>query len=612
MAQRWNKGLAALGGMMLLVAGCGGGGDAVVASASSSSVPAAPAPTWNGPETETEAPAPAPGPAPAPSIAPAPASAPTPAPAPSPAISAPTVSLGYQAKGYSLQWNASASATQYDVLEDPDGAGPQPAVQVASAITGTTDLVQPAALLPDRLNATYTVRACNAAGCSAPSAAIAPDANRAIGYFKASNTGMGDRFGETVALSADGSTMVVGATGEASGNGDPADDSALYAGAVYVFVRTATGWAQQAYLKSPAPFAQAAFGRGLAISADGNTVVVGEPADGASSPGGVANNGTAYVFKRTGAAWSQQARLGAYPLLNGSFGERVAISADGQTIAVSATTDASSASGISTSPIPGSGPAAGAVHVFVQQGSAWAQQAYIKGPHPAAFDNFGRGVALSADGDRLAVGSPGMFFNSSGQDTEAVFVYQRSAGAWALQQTVRMPGGAFQAFDFGSSVSLSGDGDTLAVGASGVSDVSWSGSAHVFAFRGGTWTSKAELMPRSGGNFGISVSLSADGAMLAVGARADTESGLGINPVRAFGSTQTGAVYLFAADDSGWPLRAYLKASNASRYLGQSVALSGNGRYLASGGFDESSNATGVQGDQSNTSMPSSGAVYLY
>src|SRR5215470_11011768 len=136
-------------------------------------------------------------------------------------------------------------------------------------------------------------------------------------YLKASNTGISDYFGWSVAVSGD--TVVVGADQESSSatgvNGNQADDSASASGAAYVFVRNGTVWSQQAYLKASNTEASDQFGFSLAIS--GDTVVVGAPNEASSATGvngNQANNsasfsGAAYVFVRSGSVWSQQAYL---------------------------------------------------------------------------------------------------------------------------------------------------------------------------------------------------------------------------------------------------------------------------------------------------------------
>ncbi|MFN7743791.1 MAG: FG-GAP repeat protein [Phycisphaerales bacterium] len=126
-------------------------------------------------------------------------------------------------------------------------------------------------------------------------------------YVKASNTGAGDIFGSSVALSGDGSTLAVGALYEASSatglNGNQADNSATNAGAVYVFTRTGSTWAQQAYVKASNTGAGDIFGRSVALSG-GSTLAVGASGEASSATGlngnqadnSASNAGAVYVF----------------------------------------------------------------------------------------------------------------------------------------------------------------------------------------------------------------------------------------------------------------------------------------------------------------------------
>ncbi|EHL21181.1 Integrin alpha beta-propellor repeat-containing protein [Acidovorax sp. NO-1] len=240
----------------------------------------------------------------------------------------PALTLAYDVKTFKLSWGAIAppaggGAITYRVTEDPDGAGPAAATQIATGLTGTSYDRVVTGLLHTRLNATYRVQACNSAGCSALSAAQAVDLTRAIGYFKASNTGAGDLFGYSVALSGDGTTLAVGAYREDSNatgaNGDQGDNSAVDAGAVYVFTRVGSTWSQQGYVKASNTDANDFFGTSLALSGDGNTLAVGATGEDSNATGingdPVDNSatlaGAVYVFTRSGSTWSQQAYVKA-------------------------------------------------------------------------------------------------------------------------------------------------------------------------------------------------------------------------------------------------------------------------------------------------------------
>ncbi|HWO19249.1 MAG TPA: DUF4215 domain-containing protein, partial [Kofleriaceae bacterium] len=207
-------------------------------------------------------------------------------------------------------------------------------------------------------------------------------------YIKASNTGKGDHFGLSVALSADGSTLAVGAFGEdsaASGIGGNQDDnSAERAGAVYVYTWSGTAWGQQAYIKASNTGEDDHFGVSVALSADGSTLAVGAFGE-ASAATGIGGNqddnsaggaGAVYVFERSGTTWSQQAYVKASNTGAGDcFGGRVALSADGATLAIGAIWESSAARGIGGNQDDNSAGGAGAVYVFERSGTTWSQQA---------------------------------------------------------------------------------------------------------------------------------------------------------------------------------------------------------------------------------------------
>ena len=307
-------------------------------------------------------------------------------------------------------------------------------------------------------------------------------------YVKASNTGAGDLFGESVALSGDGNTLAVGATGEASNatgiGGDGTNDSLPQAGAIYVFTRSGSDWSQQAYVKATNTEASDFFGTSVALSVDGNTLAVGAEGEDSNAIiiGGDENNnstelaGAAYVFTRIGSDWSQQAYVKASNTDAGDrFGNSVAVSGDGNTLAVGAWGEASNAAGINGDQVDNSLANSGAVYVFTRIGSAWSQQAYAKASNADVGDQFGLSVTLSGDGNTLAVGASfedsnaigigGDQTDNSSLNAGAVYVFTRSGGSWSQQSYVKASNTETNDF-FGTPVALSGDGNTLAVGAS--------------------------------------------------------------------------------------------------------------------------------------------------
>lgn len=587
--------------------------------------------------------------------------------------------VGYTVKGYSFSWSPSVWAARYELYEDPDGAaGPLPETQIGGVLTGTSYAHSLAPqLLTERVNASYRVRACDASGCGAFSSTLVPDLTQAIGYFKASNSGKNDGYGASVALSADGSTLAVGAPGESSKatgiDGDQADNSVEGAGAVYVFARSGTGWSQQAYVKASntkqvvnergAPFI-AQFGASVSLSGDGNILAVGSPNEASNATGvdGDQTNsmtpgaGAAFVFTRRSGAWSQQAYLkasntaqaaqfamdivaGSYVRDPARFGSNVSLSADGKLLAVGAPGEASNATGINGNQQNTSAARAGAVYVFAQAADSWRQQTYLKASNTFQGAQFGASVALAADGRTLAVGAWGERSAATGINADqtdvslsvagAAYVFARNGDSPWMQQAYVKTSNPGELDQFGYSVALSAEGDTLAVGAigessnatginsaPGVRSLIRAGAAYVFTRSAGNWSQQAYIKATNtqvDAWFGSSLALSADGGTLAVGAMAEASSGVGFNTNQADASAGgAGAVYLFQRGGNAWSQKAYMKASNtdAGDMFGSSVSLSIDGKTLAVGAPGEDSLATGIQGDQANNSGAPAGPIY--
>ena len=322
-------------------------------------------------------------------------------------------------------------------------------------------------------------------------------------YLKASNTGNagdgdvpgdGDQFGTSLTISGDGNTVAVGAITEDSGataiNGNQGDDAAASAGAVYVFARTGAGWVQQAYVKAPTPveFTNGdLFGYSVSLNGDGNMLAVGVYDEGGSSRGingpsdGKRNgSGAAYVFERTGGTWRQQTYLkSSIAEQNDSWGMSIALSTDGSTLALASADEDCLATGITP---PGcvddreSDTSAGAVSVFVREGTTWTQQSYLKASNTGSGDWFGLRVALSGDGNALVASaiyeaSAGRGINArqnddSAPESGAVYLFTRSGTQWRQEAYIKASNA--DAFDqFGGALAMSRDGRTMVVGARG-------------------------------------------------------------------------------------------------------------------------------------------------
>ena len=431
---------------------------------------------------------------------------------------------------------------------------------------------------------------------------------RQLAYLKASNTEGADHFacggslpahiGNALAVSGDGNTMAVGAPHESSAargiNGNQNDNSLYNSGAVYVFVRRGDGWTQQAYIKASNAGRSDTFGLSLALSRDGNTMAVAAP-------------------------W-----------------------------------EASAATGVNGNQMDDSLPQAGAVYVFTRAGATWSQQAYLKASNTGRRgvgddvegDQFGFAVALSGDGNTLAAGAisedsnatgtGGLQTDDSAASSGAVYVFAKSGNVWAQQAYLKS--GNSEAGDlFGYGVGLSENGDALAVagydedgggrGVNPANDNMSPGSGAIYAFdrRGGAWTQTGYLKgSRSQRNdaLGFSVAISGDGSTIAGGAADEACLNGGINPSGCdvdtvpanLTSGAAGAAYIWVRGGDTWVEQSLIKASNPALedWFAVRLALSRDGNRLLVGAPMEDSPAKGVQGRQDDNSATDAGAAYLF
>ena len=301
-------------------------------------------------------------------------------------------------------------------------------------------------------------------------------------------------FGWSVAISADGSTAIVGG---------PSDNS--YAGAAWVFTRHSGVWSPQgAKLVGADAVGAAQQGVSVAISADGNTAIVGGEQDNSFI-------GAAWVYTRSEGVWSQQgAKLTGFDAVGAAYqGSSVAISADGNTAVVGGSQDNFNL---------------GAAWVFTRTGGAWSQQGTkLFGTAPIGADVFeGTSVALSADGNTAFVGGVGDYFNAG-----AAWVFTRSGGVWSQQGSKLAGTGAAGNAQQGWSVAVSADGGTAIVGAP--LDSNSSGAAWVFTRRGSVWSQQGSKLVGTGAaglaQQGTAVAITADGATALVGGPADYWAG---------------------------------------------------------------------------------------
>ncbi|CAG9467061.1 unnamed protein product [Pedinophyceae sp. YPF-701] len=346
-------------------------------------------------------------------------------------------------------------------------------------------------------------------------------------------------------------------------------------------------------LSPPSPVVGDAHGTDVALSGDGLVAVVGAPlrdgnataaagqsgAPEACVPGSLCNTGQAAVFLKSNGTWSlasllnETVDLTARGFTRGHFGASVAVSSDGSTVAVGAPAPLNATA---------AGNRAGVVYLFGRQNSTWtrtvALQATTNVPAAGAADAFGADVSINGAGTTVVVGAPSA--TVSGQAAAgAAYIFALSNGVWNISATLTAATPASDA-SFGSSVAISTDGNTIAVGQPGAAGApAGTGKVLVYKQVSSSWTLVATATSLGARGFGNSVALDASATLLIVGAP-DTPEGLvagaGRAEVFALGSSnsQTVAVPVF---------HIVLPFGSTALGLGDHVAVSGDGKVLAAG-----------------------------
>ena len=348
-----------------------------------------------------------------------------------------------------------------------------------------------------------------------------------------------DGFGYSSVISDDGSTALIGSYYIEFGIPYP-----IGPGNVYAFIKNGNQWELQQRLSTPEMPESDLFGYVLALSADGNTALVGAP--GGTGPAETQVPGAAFVFTRNGSTWSQQALLIASDRQVGDhFGFSVALSDDGNSALIGSYVDD-----------VGSNANQGSAYVFTRAGSTWSQQSHLFSSDGAAEDYFGRSVSLSADGNIALVGA-NMKVIGSNTRQGAAYTFTRSGTSWSQQTQIILADGA--AYDwFGTVVALSSDGNTALITANGhkVGQREMQGAGFIFVRSGTSWIQEAMLNAPEN-----SVSLWGDTATLSLdGNLALIEDG-----------------YTFEGNGETWTTGVRLSPEDEASGFGSSVALSGDG-----------------------------------
>lgn len=440
-------------------------------------------------------------------------------------------------------------------------------------------------------------------------------------YVKPPNPEANDSFGEKMSLAGD--LLAAGSPQEDSSQQTitptvgAVNNAASDSGAVYLYRRTGSQWALEAYVKagnagSNDQFDPSSLIYGTTVALSGETLAVGAPFEDSNlkviTPGSAAgnesasNSGAVYVFRRTNSVWSQEAFIKAqYAVAGQEFGSAVALS--GNLLAVSApkdkytqTTILNAGDGVSQNPASDTQYHQGAVYLYRRNGNTWSEEAYLKPPviqsktdltTGTTVESLSFGDSLAVQGDLLAVGVP---MDNSNQSTITT-----TTSAWNSANYLNDSGAVFILRR--NTIEASGDS----------TKGKWAQEAYVKAANVG-----------QGDGFGNSVSIS--GNTLAVGALyEDSDLNTITNASTITGSNEIGsnlgAVYIYERGASAWSQQAFIKAANAfdNSEFGYSMALVGD--TLAVGARRENSNQTTIINGTTasfNASALAAGAVYVY
>ena len=456
--------------------------------------------------------------------------------------------------------------------------------------------------------------------------------------LQASNIGGSDKFGGANSLSGDGGYLIVGAFEEDTGSSN-AGSSYIFSAPVISSGTTITQYltTETRIQHSDVGTNQDYFGRAIALDTDGNTAIVSASHEDTDA----GNAGRCYIFVKSDAGtWSEQYDFGSgvtqansyfglsgvsisgdgnvalagkpsqdsgrvaihtrsgtswssYGALtgevnDGKFGSSCAISGDGTTIAIGAEKQSGSSSGSTGQ---------GAAYIYVKNNSnVWTLQQKINpnstSGQGSGDQNFGQSITISNDGNTVAIGAPGV--SSSGSVQGRVEVWTRSGTTWTHQQTA-VPSSRGSRDTFGWRCALSGtDGNTLVVGQLYESST-YAGYAWIFTRSGTTWSQETTLRGSDTANadhFGSAVAISNDGTKVLVGAERDTLSS----------GHDAGSAYLFVKSGSTWSQEIKYEPSSPSYadQFGYAVGLSKDASTIMVGAMKEDTGATDA------------GSVYIY
>lgn len=361
------------------------------------------------------------------------------------------------------------------------------------------------------------------------------------------NTKPGDSFGRSLAI--EGNYLAIG-----SDRVKQVGNRMRSYGSVYIFKKQKDDWVQQTRLLANDHDKKTEQNFSYSIAISGDCLIVGDPLDNSKKKWA----GSAYIFRRTGDSWVQEAKIQATaPKAMAHFGESVAIS--GNYVVVGAPNEA------------GNHKQEGAVYIFKKTGDTWKQHNRFESPTKKERDNFGQSVSIS--GNYAAVGA------SEKVGKGVVYVLKKTDDAWA-QETTLLPKNNTRCEMFGSSVKIDGNYIVVSDPTEDVLGIHNSGAVYVFKKEGNKWQQTTKLRatsPKSMGLFGNALDLS--NGYIGIGTASE--------------KNRTGILRIFAKQAENWTQVEKIEKETEDTYshFGANITLSGN-HIVTSNQFEK--NSTGI------------------
>jgi len=503
---------------------------------------------------------------------------------------APSLEIRLTPKELIFRWNEVEGASHYRLQEnDGTNTGYHP---VSGELTSTSFRQEIRFREQGWLKTRYLLEACNSFGCtSSKEISVGEQIHPAIGQLESPSPDLSDYFGITIALSADGTILAVGSPGEDSAAKDGKDNSLKESGAVYIFQydKEQGRWNFHSHLKAAPVTESGRFGSTLAMSSDGNTLAVGAPLE--------AGGGAVYLFSRSGTTgdWSGHPPLKApSPGVDGRFGFSLGLNEDGSILVIGAPAE-QSLSAATDSDLLG----AGAIYLYTRNDGRWRLQSRLEPSPVAPLARFGHAVAIDQGGTLVAAGAENWSSTpqQQGEGEGAVFLFSfdSETSSWS-QQALLQAASPSNGSRFGGSLAISHDGDTLAVGAyreSGGRDIPHAGAVYLFRYTEGQWRQHHRIQAHNRGahdEFGTALAFNQDASLLAVGAPFEDSSTTGVNEAQGDETgTNSGTVYLYSLSADKWRQMAYIKPmterieERSFGEFGTAIGLSSDSSTLAIG-----------------------------